>query len=106
IIAGITASATSQDNTTIRPFPNVSITDADESGSQSNTVRVALDYPNNGSFTAASLSSFVATNGGYIMSGTPAQVTTAIRQLVFMPTNQLVPVGLSTNIIFSITAND
>jgi len=55
---------------------------------------VALDYPANGNFAQGSLSStngsvvtsFVQTNGGYLASGFPSNVSAAIRHLVFIPT--------------------
>ncbi len=114
VIAGISPPGNMQDNTTVPPFPMVSITDVDELGNQSLTVFVTLDYPANGNFEPGSFSvtngsvvtSFAQTNGGYRASGLPSDVTAAIRQLVFVPTPQLLAIGLTTNITFSITADD
>ncbi|MDB6035773.1 MAG: Outer rane adhesin like protein, partial [Verrucomicrobiales bacterium] len=114
VITGVSAPANMQDNATIRPFTGVLISDVDESSAQRLTVTVALDHPANGSFAPGSLTStngtvvttFVLNNAGYVAVGTPADVTAAIHQLVFVPTAQLLPIGLATNVVLIITADD
>ncbi len=113
-IAGIAAPANMQDSSSTPPFPGVLISDVDESGTQRLTATVALDNPANGSFAPASLSStnglvvttFVFTNSSYVAVGTPQNLTAAIRRLVFVPTPQLLPIGLATNVVLNITADD
>jgi len=72
-------------------------------------VNVSLDAAAKGAFTAASLaaSGFVdQTSGVYRFSGTAADATTAIRRLVFMPTENRVVPGATEDTTFTISVND
>lgn len=69
----------------IKPFPGISIADIDNFEQELQIVTVAWDAPNHGAL--ASLGAFnVISNGLIRLTGvTPAQATTALRQLVFLP---------------------
>src|SRR5882724_2266163 len=107
VIQGISALVTITDTSTRNPFPTMSISDVDELGLQNLSVTVSIDNTNKGSFTTNSLavSGFIANGVNYTRSGTPGQVTTAIRQLVFAPTHHL-PSGATENTIFSVAVDD
>jgi len=107
-IQGISALVTIGDNATRAPFPTVLFSDVDEAGLQIISVAVRLDDNAKGSFSSNSLAlaGFRFGGGAYTNSGTPAQMTTAIRQLVFAPVSNRVPVGLTETTTFSITVND
>ncbi len=107
-IQGTSPLVTIDDNQTLAPFPTVLVTDPDELGQQQLTMTIQLDDNAKGSFTTNSLglSGVVSNNASYTIVGPPATVTTAIRQLVFAPTPHRLPVGLSENVTFTITADD
>ncbi|MBL8757486.1 MAG: hypothetical protein JNK35_03535, partial [Phycisphaerae bacterium] len=106
-ITGASAGQTVNDNATISPFSAVTIGDAD--ASQTLTISVSLDTAAKGVFTGASLtaSGFVDAGGGvYTFTGTAAQATTAIRALVFDPTDNRVPVTTTETTTFTISVDD
>ncbi len=106
-ISGAVAGQTLADTGTITPFAGVTIADVDPG--QGQTVTVTLDTAAKGSFTGASLtaSGFVSSGGGvYTFTGTAAQATTAIQQLVFQPTADRVAQGSTETTTFTIAAND
>ena len=107
-ITGISALFSKNDDQTFTPFPLVLINDTDESSLQTNTVTISLDNPAKGTFSTNSLavSGFVNNGGSYTRTATPATLTAAIRQLVFVPTPGYVSVGLNQITTFTITAND
>jgi VCBS repeat-containing protein len=107
-IQGISALATIADNDTKAPFLTVLITDADELGTQPVTASVRLDDNAKGAFSTNSLvaSGFVSNAGNYTFTGSPANVTAAIKQLVFVPTPHRLPVGLTENTTFTVTVDD
>jgi hypothetical protein len=106
-VIGLGAGQPVNDNATIAPFPSATIGDVDPA--QILTVTVGLSSPGTGSFTAASLaaSGFSDQGGGvYRRTGSAAQLTTAVRQLVFDPVeNQLTP-GTATSIAVTISVSD
>ncbi|MEI7027945.1 Ig-like domain-containing protein [Paenibacillus sp. y28] len=94
------------DTETAMPFPNVSVADADEG--QVLTLTIELDDAAKGGFTAASLQAagFSVTGNVYEASGTEAQLTSQIRQLVFEPApNRAAPETTETATI-TITVTD
>ncbi len=106
-ISGASAGQAVNDNATISPFSGITIADAD--ASQSVLVTINLDTAAKGVFTSASLtaSGFVDAGGGaYTFSGTAAQATTAIRALVFNPTDNRVAVNSTETTTFTISVDD
>ena len=105
-IVGLSPLITISDVETAMPFPTVLITEVDELGLQPLTVTVSLDDPAKGTFSTNSLAaaSFVKSGGNYIYTGTNA--TAAIRQLVFVPAPNRVPVGLTETTTFAVTLDD
>jgi hypothetical protein len=106
-ISGSTAGQTANDNATVSPFSGVTIADADASASL--TVHVTVDTNAKGVFTAGSLESsgFADFGGGlYIFTGSAAAATTAIRALVFNPTDNRGAVGTTETTTFTIDIND
>ncbi|WP_188914036.1 hypothetical protein, partial [Salinarimonas ramus] len=105
-ISNTTANQNVNDTATITPFSTVEISDAEDNPV---TVTVALDVAAKGVFTAASLTASGFTdnnNGTYTLASTTAAATTAIRQLVFDPTDNRVAAGLTETTTFTITVND
>lgn len=77
-----TADDSTTDKLAISPFPNVSITDLDETGLQLQEVIVSYDA----SFGSLSAVGFTMTsNGVYRILDTPAAVTAALNAMVFTP---------------------
>lgn len=108
IISGAVAGQAVLDNATVTPFGGITINDPD-SPAQTQSVTVTLSDAAAGSFTPASLSAsgFIDAGAGvYTFSGTAAAATTAIRQLVFAPTENRVVVGSTETTTFTISVND
>ncbi len=107
-LAGAVANQAVNDNATIQPFSGILIADVDTNPSpQSQTAIVTIETPANGTFTAGSLGGFVQGPAGtFTFNGTAAQVTTAIRGLVFQPTANQVPPGSTVTTRFTVSAND
>ncbi|QDH20345.1 tandem-95 repeat protein [Saccharibacillus brassicae] len=106
VIGGAAANQAVNDNGSVTSFSGVTISDND---SANVTVTVAPDVAAKGSFTAASLtaSGFAADgSGGYVRSGSPAQVTAAIRLLAFKPAENRVAPGQTETTTFAIGVND
>ncbi|MCA3004787.1 MAG: hypothetical protein IOD15_05415, partial [Phycisphaerales bacterium] len=107
-IGGAASGQAVNDNATINPFSGLTIGDVD-SPAQTLSVSVTLDSAAKGVFTPASLaaSGFVDAGAGvYTFSGTAAQATTAIRVLVFDPTDNRVAVGSTEATVFTVSATD
>lgn len=107
-VTGTTLSQAVNDTSTLSPFSGVTIGDADANNV---TVTITLDAAAKGVFTAASLtaSGFSTANGGATYThaaATPAAMTTAIRALVFDPTNNRVAPGSTETTSFTIAVND
>jgi hypothetical protein len=108
-ITGTTVNQAVNDNATVNLFSGVTIADAD--GADVVTATITPNASAKGVFTAASLtaSSFVTGDSGVTYThtaATPAAMTTAIRALVFDPTdNRVAPAGTETT-NFTIAIND
>ncbi|MCX5689578.1 MAG: hypothetical protein NTV94_07305, partial [Planctomycetota bacterium] len=106
-VTGSAAGQAVNDNATVSPFSGVTIGDVDASASI--TVSVTIDASAKGIFTAGSLTSsgFVSAGGGvYTFTGSAAAATTAIRALVFNPTDNRGAVGTTETSTFTIGLND
>ena len=106
-LIGVSPLITIQDTQTVPPFPTVLISDADELGFQPLTVTVTLDNSAKGTFSTNSLlaSGFTSSNGVYTLTGT-TNASAAIRQLLFVPTPNRVPVGLTETTTFTVRVDD
>ncbi len=106
-IGGVSSGQAVNDNATISPFSSTTITDADGNNV---TVTVTLDTQAKGIFTSASLTASGFTdngNGSYsLASTTTSAAQTAIRALVFDPTNNRVSPGNTETTTFTIDVND
>jgi len=99
-ITGAGSAGTITDKQTIHPFANVTIGDVDDHGLQPLTATVTFD-PTHGLLLGA----FALTAPGtYSFSGRPAEVTTALRGLVYDPIENriIVPTSESTTFILSL----
>jgi hypothetical protein len=93
-LGGAVANQAINDNQTVRPFAALTIADPDPG--QALTVDVQLSHVANGRFTAASLSAsgFASVGGGrYRFAGTAGEAQSAIRRLVYVPTEGQVAPG-------------
>ena len=106
-VGGITTTTTINDTATATPFSSVTIADTDNDNV---TVSVTLDSSAKGVFTSASLtaSGFTSAGGGVynLTSGSAAAAQTAIRKLVFDPTDNRVAAGSTETTTFTIAVND
>jgi VCBS repeat-containing protein len=106
-ITGTLAGQRVYDRLSLRPFAGVTISDVDNLGLQPLAVTVTLDLPSHGVLNG--LGGFTgSTNGVYtIANATAAQVTTALRGMVFVPTTatRLSPGGSEIS-HFTIAVND
>src|SRR6185503_3350899 len=93
------------DNQTTRPFSGVTLSDQDERGTQSVHVVVTLDENAKGLFPSNSLGGFTA-GPAYSFDGPGAAATLALRGLLFVPTENRVPLGESETAVFTITVDD
>jgi hypothetical protein len=108
VIGGTLANQTANDNANVLLFSSVTITDPDLPA-QTLTVTVQISNAANGVFTANSLtlSGFNNAGGGlFTFTGTAANAQTAIRQLVFDPTDNQVAPGNVVSTSFTISVND
>lgn len=95
------------DKTAVGPYSVVNVSDVDEWGNELLTTTIRLDDVNKGSFT--NLGGFVessTTNGLFVLQATPAQTTTALRGLVYVPTENRIPGGKSEVATFDLTLRD
>jgi VCBS repeat-containing protein len=107
-LSGITAFTSILDSQTATPFSGVQITDVDEKGQQTNVCQINFDTTT-GVLTNSSANpalQFSLVGGGYQLTGAPNNLTAGIRQLVFVPTPGLAPVGLTANTGFQIVVVD
>ncbi|MBE0619492.1 MAG: hypothetical protein IH605_02760, partial [Burkholderiales bacterium] len=107
-VTGTSTGQTVNDTATVNPFSAVTIADADANNV---TAIITLDAAAKGVFTAASLttSGFSSADGGITYThaaATPSDMTTAIRALVFDPTDNRVAPGGTETTTFSIAIND
>ena len=91
---------------TLRPFYKTLITEVDDSSTQPLVIRVTLDNPIKGYFTA--LGGFTSNSPGiYVLTNTAAAATAALRGLIFVPTtaNRVVQ-GTNETTRFTISVDD
>ena len=108
-ITGVSPLVTMQDNQTINPFPTVSISDVDDQGQESLNVSITLDVSAKGTLITNSpgITGFTNNNGIYSFTGiSGTNISQAIESLVFVPTENYVPVGLSQITTFTVTVSD
>jgi hypothetical protein len=107
-IDGVVAAQIIGDNQTVQPFADVVIAKPD-GPDQLLTATLILSNAANGAFSASSLTAAGVTPlgfGVYTLSGSAAELTGALQQLVFVPTlNQLAPGG-TTVTIFTLSIAD
>ena len=100
-----TANGAITDKQTISPFAAVSITDLDEAGNQQQTVIVSYDSTF-GTIVAPGMTRLSA--GVYRRIGTPLQVTTSLRGIVFTPFENFIDYidpGLA-DVVFNLSITD
>ena len=103
-ISGAAAGQTVTDQTTIKPFSALVITDPN--ANQTEALSVKLSNAANGTLTNLGGGSYNAMTGVYTVSGSAAQVTAAVDGLVFNPTARQVPVGQTVTTTFTISDTD
>lgn len=104
IISGLEGPLFVDDRTPIKPFGTMTITDPDgEPGQLKVRIRSTTSpgwvYSDTGPFT-------LTETGEYAFSGSPDQVTEAIRQIEITPLNNSIPVSLSHLLQFTVRASD
>ena len=104
VIAGAIGGQTVTDETTLSPFPELSISDVDFG--QTETVTVSLSNPLDGTLSNVAGGGYDSKLGVYSVTGTDAAVTSAIDGLVFTPTAHQVAPGSSVTTTFTIKTTD
>jgi hypothetical protein len=102
VLAGAVSSAV-KDTATVKPFAMMTVGDPDVSASE--TVTVRLDDPSKGTFST--LGGFTSVGDGvYTYTGKPASAQTALRSMVFNPTDGRIALGQSEYAQFTVTVSD
>ena len=86
------------------PFQNAVLSDPDNGGLQPQTLSVTMNETNSGYLVASG--GFDSNNFVYTFTGTPAQSQTALRGLVFVPAQNVVPVGQTVTNTFKVVDTD
>ncbi len=93
------------DKQTVNPFPTIVIADVDDDALQSQTVKIMLDHADNQTLT--NLGGFTAVSSNlFTMTGTPTNITTALRGIVFVPTRNHITVPTTVTTRLTLTVND
>jgi autotransporter passenger strand-loop-strand repeat protein len=92
------------DESTVAPFADVTISDTGHG--QSETVSVTLSAPANGTLTNLATGAYSSVTGAYSVSGSAATVTAALDGLIFLPTAHQVVPGRTVTTSFTIDAED
>jgi VCBS repeat-containing protein len=96
------AATATNDRTALHPFGNATILDVDDQQRQRVTIRVTWPA-GQGALTGG----FTEVSPGVIeFSGSPSEVTSALRGLVFTPVNNRIPVGTTEQTAFGVTLDD
>ncbi|MCC5979859.1 MAG: putative Ig domain-containing protein, partial [Salinarimonas sp.] len=107
-LTGIDATLSQNDNVTSTPFASALVENPDVD--QPLTLRVTIDEPARGGFTAASLAAagFTDTGGGVYERTAPDAATaqTALRALVFAPVENRLPPGDSDDVVITARVDD
>ncbi len=102
-IAGTVAAQAVTDKSTLTPFATVTVGDLDHA---SIAVTLSLDATAKGALSNLGDGSVDADTGVYTVTGSPAAVTSAIRGLVFTPTENRVVPGATETTTFTIEIED
>jgi hypothetical protein len=115
ILSGALANQALSDETTIMPFAQMTVVDADPGAngatSQAENMTVTLSRAANGNLslgnaTLASAVAFSGANGVYAFHGNTAQVTLALDELIFTPTSHEVAPGKTESTTFTVGVSD
>ena len=104
VISGTASGQTTSDAAAIAPFASVSISDADFG--QTETVTITLSNKANGALSNLGIGLYDSSTGVYSVTGTDSAVTTALRGLVFTPTDHQVVPGATVTTGFTIAVTD
>jgi plastocyanin len=103
-ITGGVAGCTTTDTSALSPLATVAIRDANIA--QTETLSVTLPSPSDGSLSSLDGGSYNATTGVYTDTGSAAEVTTALDNLVFTPSAVQVAPGQTITTDFIVTDTD
>ena len=105
VVAG-SGTANINDQQTTNPFVNVTVTDADESEQQLQNITVTLSDTNG--YLVVGSSGFVSNNPTSYTLGSmnAAAVTNALKNLVYQPINNLLPVGTYDTNVLTVVDSD
>jgi hypothetical protein len=100
-ISGTNANQYTVDTTSLSPFSNVVV--ADSNPGQSETVTVTLSSAGHGALSNLDSGSYDAATGVYTVTGTAAEVTAALDNLMFTPTvaDQPIKTTFAINVVDS-----
>ena len=103
-ITGSGGALATSDLTPLSPFSHVTI--GDTNLGQTLTVTVSLSAPGNGALSNFGSGTYNATTGVYMVSGTPAAVSSSLKSLVFSPTVHQIAPGQVSSTGFAIQVSD
>lgn len=90
------------DKSTVNPFANATVIEFDDQRQELVTLRIT--FPANRGVLTGGFS--LISPGVLEMTGTAAQITAALRALVFTPADNRITVGTTENTVFSVSMND
>lgn len=103
-ISGIAALVTGDDHTPFSPLAAVTVSDLDPG--QTETATVTLSTLANGTLSNFGVGAYDAATGVYVVSGSAADVTSALDALVFTPVGQEVAPGAAVRTGFTVGVTD
>ncbi len=109
-LAGVEPIASIQDDATALPFQLVLVDDPDNAGQQVMEAEISLETSYSGPTSTPEigelLGTFALQGDHYVLTGTPAEVQAGLRDLVFEPVANRIPVGRNETITFRLTLDD
>ncbi|MCF7847284.1 MAG: tandem-95 repeat protein [Kiritimatiellales bacterium] len=105
VVTNLAEQLATDDKTPIAPFPAISVYDVDEWGDELLSATVSLDDAVKG--TLSSLGGFALSSPGvYEMVGTGSNITVALQNVIFVPTENRITIGTNETTTLTVSVAD